>query len=295
MPQTSTEMLRQMLVPSLRARGLQGADASWSFLEGGRTNWLWRVSRPGGDIVVKLYSGETSNPLFPNDPRSEVKVLTHLEGHGIAPQLLESFQTDAGACLIYAHLSGTAGTADCAKVASLLHRLHRIAPPPGLRKVPDGSAALRQQTLAILAACADEHAASLRILEPADNVAPSGVSCLLHADPVPANMIDQGGELKLIDWQCPAIGDPCEDIAIFLSPAMQITYGARALTAAERADFLDGYHDHRTIQRYRQLEPWYHWRMAAYCLWNEARGDKLARRAYAAETEALRAAQSEQI
>ena len=108
-------------------------------------------------------------------------------------------------------------------------------------------------------------------------------------------MIAQKGGLKLIDWQCPAIGDPCEDIAVFLSPAMQIIYRGTALSTAERNAFLRAYPDEATIQRYRQLEPWYHWRMAAYCLWKEARGDKHAARAYAAEIDALHTALSEQI
>ena len=38
--------------------------------------------------------------------------------------------------------------------------------------------------------------------------------------------------MRLIDWQCPALGDPAEDIACFLSPAMQVIYGAGPLDAA---------------------------------------------------------------
>lgn len=284
-----------MLETALHTRGLLHDSSFWQLLEGGRTNWLWRVTQPDGDIVVKLYSGETRNPLFPNDPQSEADVLRHLEGQNIAPRLQEHFQTDAGICLTYTHLDGVPWTSGCTQVASLLHRLHKIKPPVGLRQVPDGSAALRQQGMTILEECPRYLTQQLRQLEPKGCVAPSGASCLLHADPVPTNMIAQAGKLKLIDWQCPAIGDPCEDLAVFLSPAMQITYRGNALSATERATFLDAYPGKATIRRYRLLEPWYHWRMAAYCLWKETQGDEDAAHAYEAEVDAMLATASEQI
>ena len=52
-------------------------------------------------------------------------------------------------------------------------------------------------------------------------VAPVGHPCLIHGDTVPNNFIQSVDALVLIDWQCPALGDPVLDLAIFLSPAMQ--------------------------------------------------------------------------
>lgn len=262
---------------------------------GGRTNRLWRVSRPEGDIVVKLYDTETRNPLFPNDPVSEIQMLHHLAEHYIAPHLLDHFPTEMGVCLVYAHLEGPSWRTGTARVATLLHRLHNIAPPHGLRATADGSNELRSEALSILDGCPADRALELRSLEPTRHVPASGLLRLLHADPVPANMIDHAGDLKLIDWQCPAVGDPCEDIAVFLSPAMHLIYRGTILTDVEKDTFLKAYPDGGTIRRYRQLEPWYQWRMAAYCLWKEARGDEHAKYAYDAEINALKAALSEQL
>jgi thiamine kinase len=39
---------------------------------------------------------------------------------------------------------------------------------------------------------------------------------LLHTDVVPGNLILGDKGLQLIDWQCPAIGDPIVDIMMFL-------------------------------------------------------------------------------
>jgi hypothetical protein len=51
------------------------AVAEWEFLSGGRTNSAWRLHLPDGDLVVKLYSGVAENPLFPNAPDAEARLL----------------------------------------------------------------------------------------------------------------------------------------------------------------------------------------------------------------------------
>lgn len=129
----------------------------------------------------------------------------------------------------------------------------------------------------------------------APDVVPSGRRALLHGDPVPGNLILSPDGPVLIDWQCPATGDPTEDLAIFLSPAMQMFYRGRPLSADEAATFLGAYGDAATVARYRALAPWHHWRMAAYCLWRMARGGGDSRAeaaAFDAELAAMREAVS---
>jgi len=278
----------ETLPPALVAAGIVPPDASWTALEGGRTNRLWRVSRPsGGLVVVKLYRQAAPNPLFPNDPAVELRLLRHLSGHGIAPHPLYFGKTPAGPCLVYAHLAGAAWTRGAYMAAAVLKRLHAIAPPPGLRNAPDGSLALGEQTAAILARCESHAAHAARSLMPRHEVPALGRATLLHGDPVAANMVVGETGARLIDWQCPAIGDPCEDIALFLSPAMQLSYRGAPLDTAERAAFLASYRDPAIIARYRRLAPWYHWRMLAYCLWRHEGGDPGARAAADAEQAAL--------
>jgi len=278
----------QAVHDALTAQGMDLAGAGWTALSGGRTNRLWRLDRPAPPpVVVKLYADPAPNPLFPNDPAQERRMLQHLHTHDIAPRLVAHADTETGPLLVYSHLEGAPWAGRAYLAARALHRLHGIAPPPDMRRVPDGSDELAGQTRAILSGCTSQAARAAPGLMPDGPVPPSGRRALLHGDPVPGNMIVGRVRLRLIDWQCPAVGDPCEDLALFLSPAMQIAYRGAALSRAEHAAFLASYPCPETVARYRTLAPWYHWRMLAYCLWRHERGDTAAGLAARAEQAAL--------
>ena len=86
------------------------------------------------------------------------------------------------------------------------------------------------------------------------------------------------------------MGDPTEDLSLFMSPAMQSLYRGAPLDTPERDEFLAAYPDRRVISRLLDLQPWYHWRMAAYCLWQGERGRPDYADAAELELEALSAA-----
>lgn len=219
---------------------------------------------------MKLYAGASLNPLFPNNPGAEATLLQYLEPRRIAPKFQASFDTSQGRCNVYCHVPGTAWRVNAPAVARLMRRLHVLERPDGLRRVADGSAALIEQVLHIVALCGKmpDFLADL----PRDVVLPSGREALLHSDIVPGNVIENDSGLHLIDWQCPAVGDPCEDIAVFLSPAMQHLYRGKVLSDQEVASFFIGYDDPTVADRYHRLAPFYHARMAAYCLWQLEHG-----------------------
>ena len=97
----------------------------------------------------------------------------------------------------------------------------------------------------------------------------------MHTDCGPGNIIvpsgvtargaPEGGHPVLIDWQCPGLGDPVEDLANFTSPAIQILYGLDPLDDAHVDAFLTGYGDDETVARFHRLRRPYHVRLAAYC------------------------------
>lgn len=290
MRQSDIQTAQQSLARELAGRGLLPADAAWTALAGGRTNLAWLVEHAGRREVVKLFVARAASPLFPNDPAQEAAALRYLQGRGLAPCLRHSLQARAGACLIYAYVDGRPWQSGVAEAARLLHRVHAIAAPPELRDAPNGSAALARQTRAILRACRPDTARRIAAKEPRGHVPPSRRRCLLHGDPVPGNMIGRAGRLRLIDWQCPAAGDPCEDLALFLSPAMQIAYRGRALSGPERAGFLAAYPDGAARARFEKLAPWYHWRMLAFCRWRTERGDPVSADCADAESAELHAA-----
>jgi thiamine kinase-like enzyme len=129
--------------------------------------------------------------------------------------------------------------------------------------------------------------AELRALRPIGQVPPLPLLSLIHGDPVPGNLLAHDGTLTLIDWQCPQMGDPSEDLALFLSPAMQVLYRGATLSPAEEEAFLAAYPDTAVVGRYLSLKPWLHWRMAGYCLWRCADGNPVDQHAFELERAAM--------
>lgn len=275
------DQLRRLVVQKLP----WAAEGSWTALFGGRTNSAWRIERKDQAAVLKLYRSATQNPFFPNDPAKEALMLRHLEEHRIAPRLLADFKSPLGHCILYQAVPGQPWTSDVGPVAKLVRTLHRIAPPKGLRRLPNGSSEILQQATRILKLCdqTDELEAAL----PKLSVPPSNAQTLLHGDIVAGNLIQNTRGVFLIDWQCPAVGDPCDDLALFLSPAMQQLYRGAPLNEKEEAEFLGAF-DPATNIRLRMLRPAFHYRMAAYCLWQSQNDHPDYDEGYRAELAALK-------
>ena len=245
------------------------AEPTWTPLLGGRTNRLWRVRQGARASVVKLYDPSSATLLFPNDPEAEFAALSHLAPRGLAPEPVAQFDSPEGPVVIYRYIPGRAQDAALQDLARPLSRVHRADPMPRCRSLPSGSAAVIAQTDAILAQCRGRPS-PLHNLRRAVLALPeiaSTRSRLIHGDPVATNVVATPTGPVLIDWQCPAMGDPCEDLAIVLSPSMQESYRGEMLSEAEAAEFLTSYPDAALIKRYQQLAPHYHLRMAAYALW----------------------------
>ncbi|MDK3016914.1 phosphotransferase family protein [Pseudodonghicola flavimaris] len=255
------------LIGELRQRGLI-VPGPVRMLSGGRSNLVWQVPGPVGALVLKLYDPGAATPLFANDAGREVAALRALQRTGLAPELVAERVDGPLSWVLYRHLPGAGWTAGAGQVARLLGHLHR-QPRPDLPAGPRGSAALVRQTRALLALCPED--GGLAGLEPPGRVA-EVAPALIHGDPVPGNIVLGPEGAALIDWQCPALGDPAADLAIFLSPAMQLIYRGAPLSPAEEAACLAAYPDRRVVARLNALLPWFHWRMAAYCQLQAGRG-----------------------
>ncbi len=123
---------------------------------------------------------------------------------------------------------------------------------------------------------------------PERDVPPCNQKVFLHGDPVPGNILSEDDGLRLIDWQCPAQGDPVHDLAIHLSPGMNVLYGAAPPCGAYRKAFLQGYGDPKVADRLQALTPFYHAWLAAYCAIRVAQGEVDYRAAMELELSALR-------
>lgn len=229
----------------------------WKPLTGGRSNRVWQ----SGDVVLKQVLPGTGTPLFPNDPRAEVAAL-----RALSPPLVPQLLAEGAGWFAYAHVPGRAWTDDPGPVARLLAEVHATPAPTGMRLLPLGGQAIAEQARGFgatgLTECPviDDPGLTRRVL--------------VHGDPVPANIVITAEGLRLIDWQCPGLGDPVDDLALFLSPAMQFLYRGRPLTAEEGAAFLGAYPNRTTVERYQRLEPVLSWRIAAHCALRAARGDQ---------------------
>jgi len=269
----------------LASSRLVDAGAVWKRLSGGKTNAVWKVSARSRALVCKLFLKD-NNPLYPNDPELEHAVLEGLGGMGLAPEPRFLVHVQGHDVLGYDFVPAIDASPDAIGVAEMLGRLHEIS-LPSLKTAPSGSDALARQVHEILGECLSRPPSFPAEL-PAGHVGSSDRNALIHRDVVPGNIIASRKGPMLIDWQCPALGDPAEDLASFLSPAMQYLYAGRPLPKATEMAFLDAYPHRATVERYLALRPLFHLRMVAYCHWRAERGADGYARARDLELSALR-------
>ncbi len=238
--------------------------------------------------MLKLYRSNFQNPLFQNNADLEATCLEAFSTAGFTPRLRASGRTNNDRWVLYDHAPGAPWQENPEPVARLLRRLHsspiHLKAPLGCNGSKDLDAHARQ----ILTLCKSRQRADLERLRPDTHVEPLPQRCIIHGDPVAGNILVSGSRLTLIDWQCPALADPCEDVALFLSPSMQWLYRGTILSAEEENRFLSAYDDPEITHRYGNLRRWYAWRMAAYCLWRSENGAPDYATGCALETETLR-------
>ncbi len=275
--------MSRLVRQSVAACGVS-TQGPWVVQRGGQTNRVWHLQDQG--LIVKLYLA-VDNPLFANDPSAEAECLSRLSSQGLAPELIAQGECADGRWIVYRHIDGDPWNSEPAPVAQILRRVH-AQPLPDLASAPDTDESLRSVTESLIRRLSGAAAQHLRRLEPAPPADhPPPRRTLLHGDPVPGNILIDGSNATLIDWQCPGIGDPAHDLALFLSPGMQQVYRGAPLTAAERATTLAAYDCAVTSARLTALQPSYHWLIAAYCTWKSERGAPHYRAAAEVECAAL--------
>lgn len=260
------------LVQQLCTQGVIAWGTRFETLYGGRTNQVWKVLGDDGDKVLKLYRSSLRNPLFRNDARLEAHCLQALETTGFVPRLRATGQYLRDHWVFYDHAPGNPWQSGPEEVGALLRKLHTFSVSVAVPDGCNGSADLDAHGQRILGNCASETGDKLARMRPETQIPPTPHRCLIHGDPVAGNILVADSGLTLIDWQCPAVGDPCEDLSLFLSPAMQRLYRGTPLSSKEVQQFLSAYDRPDVVARYHVLRPWFAWRMAAYCLWRVENG-----------------------
>ena len=273
----------------LQANGiLQGepSDAlSLELLTGGFWNRVYRLrgkEDTSMDWVVKQFVQVPVNPMFPILPTAEYAALQFLEEEECAPTPI-AFIADSpiGSLLVYAYVQGTSWNGDLEAAATLLAKVQRIPidafASDAFRKLLTESPELLTHADEMLQRHPSVLSESVRELRPEvsmHSVHPNQRDVLVHTDCGPGNMVSSPHGLRLIDWQCPGIGDGLQDVATFLSPAMQVLYGYQVLTYSQERRFLDAYvaalcssgsDAQETHARFHMVRSSHHYRFAAYC------------------------------
>jgi hypothetical protein len=253
----------------VESKGLAERPFSVSRLKGGAWNDVFRIRSDKADIVIKRFVGMLEGTIFPNLPHAEALALERLSGLAVAPEPVAFYpDTEWGAVLVYQFHPGKSWDGNVVPVAQLQKRKLGVD-TAGFREVPIDCEGILAQGDALFARCGSDHRVEgfRRHRPKVRAVPPLPRRALIHTDVGPTNLIDGPQGVRLIDWQCPAAGDPAEDVASFLAPALQILSFRVSLTAEDRAAFLTAYDDWDMEQRLGVLEPCYAYRMAGYsCL-----------------------------
>ncbi|UWQ93046.1 hypothetical protein K3727_09820 [Rhodobacteraceae bacterium M382] len=244
----------------LTQQGLADDRTGFRKLKGGYLNSVWRVDTADRRLVAKEFAEPMTGTLFPNLPDDEAKALHRLAGLDVAPDLV-GYWADLS-LLVYEYVEGNMWDGDMPSVAALVMR-KEVADPTGFRDVPLDVRDIIAQGDALFARCTSQPTTTP---PPWAEVPPPHKLSLIHTD-VGGNLVGAGSNLRLIDWQCPAIGDICEDIYSFLSPGFQILGERAPLTDAQVGDFWSALSRPDLAERYALLRPAYAWRFAGYCAW----------------------------
>ena len=264
------------------------AISDLKLLTGGFWNQVYRLQVGEQLIVIKQFFQGVTNPMFPVMPDTEAAALRFLQGSGCAPEPIAYMpHTPAGDILLYGYVAGSPWTFDpsnaekCIQgVADVLARVHRIPinakAKNSFRLLAQSPVELYAHSLSMLSACD----ASLR--GPLDHWVKTLADCpvtapcepvLVHTDCGPGNMIVGATGPCLIDWQCPGLGDPLQDVFTFTSPAMHILYHCEPLADADIQRVFHCYFQAQDVgrqleamqARLRDVQVYHHFRFAAYC------------------------------
>lgn len=248
------------------------AQVQISKLKGGYWNEVFRVQSEQFDWVLKRFHKEDARArLYPVLPDSEALALRTLTGTGVAPHFVRYFPETHSeqAVLIYEFASGDTWQGNINAVAELMKRYHALNLQENtFRTLAVSPKGILEQADALLASCKSNALSSRLIaLRPhLQSVPPLAKRSLVHTDAWIGNFIGNENHLVLIDWQCPGMGDPAEDVWTFLYSGYEQLMGLAVYTETQRRQFLETYNDNTMLERLRLLSPFFAYRVAAHCV-----------------------------
>ena len=203
-------------------------------LREGITNRNYRVRFGGVDHVVRLCGAETA--LLGIDREAERAAGSAAHAAGVAPEVVAFLDAGDG-CLVTAFVAGRGlEPADVRtrvdEVAAALRRVHAAGPVEATFSPFAVGERYLELTLErggpVPAQVGPAREAAVRI----EAALPEYEPALCHNDLLPANLLDDGTQLWIIDWEYAAMGDPYFDLGNLSAMNGLTVADDRALLAA---------------------------------------------------------------
>jgi thiamine kinase-like enzyme len=195
-------------------------------LGGGLTNRNYRVDVDEGAYVLRI-AGEGSD-LLGIDRASEVAAARSAAAAGVAPEVVAYLPYDA--VLVARFVQGRQLTPEdmhqpevLGRVGQALRRLHDHPAPEGLRPFSSFAAVrlYHRQSREHGSPLPAEMERALELLGRIEQeLGTSAATCLCHNDLLPANFLEEGGSLRIIDWEYAGLGDRFFDLGNFAANAL---------------------------------------------------------------------------
>jgi thiamine kinase-like enzyme len=220
-------------------------------LGGGLTNRNYRVDLDEESYVLRI-AGEGTGQLG-IDRTSEVAAARAAADAGVGPQVVAYLPEHSA--LVTRFVQGRQLTPEdvhqpdiLGRIARTLRRCHDYPVPEGLRPfsavvvVRSYDRQAREQGVAM----PEDMGRALNLLDRIERELKSGEPpCLCHNDLLPANFLDEGAVLRIIDWEYAGLGDRFFDLGNFAANSM--------LAEGEERLLLEGYFGEPRLEHLRRL------------------------------------------
>jgi thiamine kinase-like enzyme len=216
----------------LAERVWPGRQATIEPLGGGITNRNFKVDVGGETFVLRV--GGKDSELLGIDRSAEHAASRAAAELGLGPEVV-AFLAPEG-CLVTTYIDGEVGKVDVARVGAALRRLHDGPAFPNrfdsFRVVEAYRVTAREHGVVVPPAYELAH-------ELADRIERRRYGAPLrpcHNDLLNANFIDDGGRLRIVDWEYAGMGDPFFDLGNFAVNHELDPEGERALLQVYGSD-----------------------------------------------------------
>ncbi len=260
-----------------------------SLLPPGLWNFNYLVEINGQKFVFKIYSPNVPGLLFGNKGKNESVALNFIKDLPFAPEPIYFEFSDflQKEVLIYRFVEGNQllafSDSTIRKIAENIAKLHTLdaSEITDLPKKNETMASLMADINSTFEKCTplDINKEELALFKDFIDRAKRYVeqeeeiehpAALTHGDLAPCNIIVEGDNLRIIDWQRPTITDPAFDVWALVEDAFVRWDLSEKLSKEQKGLFIETYtslvNDSTILERVKKKSPLYYLNVGLYCL-----------------------------